>query len=85
MHLGELCQKFGVTLTAVKGHSRQRNIALKRKAIAYILRNKYCLSYPEIASLLNVDHSSVVYFVREINVLKNLLDKMQLELEWDNM
>ncbi len=80
MDFGELCRKFQTTKKAMQGRRGSQGLALKRKLIAYILRNKYCLSYPEIAQIMKKDHTTIIYYIREINNTKKWLSLVDEEL-----
>jgi chromosomal replication initiation ATPase DnaA len=73
MDLTPLCTKFKISKKDLRSKKRTRDIALKRQLIAYTLRIEHGLSFGEIGNLLNVDHSSAVYYLREVKKLIELL------------
>ncbi len=60
----EECVAYDVSLEAVRGQRRDRPIVLVRHAIAYRLVTGTELSYPQIGTLLNRDHSTIIHAAR---------------------
>ena len=54
------CQKLGVTLDDVTGRSRLGHIVRVRHRLWVVLRDTLGLSYPAVAGIFEVDHSTVM-------------------------
>ena len=67
---------FDISIKDILGYRRSRNIVNARSVVAFILRNNTSMSLPEIGTLINRDHSSVIHAVRRI---KTLVDN---EVSW---
>ena len=67
---------FDISIKDILGYRRSHNIVNARSVVAFILRNNTSMSLPEIGTLINRDHSSVIHAVRRI---KTLVDN---EVSW---
>ncbi len=68
MNFAEICKQFDTTVKEVRQKRRPtQTLAKKKKAIAFVLRSKYVLSYSEIGDLMHVDHTTVIYYIRDVN------------------
>ena len=67
---------FDISIKDILGYRRSRNIVNARSVVAFILRNNTSMSLPEIGTLINRDHTSVIHAVRRI---KTLVDN---EVSW---
>ena len=52
-------------------NSRKTEIAWKRQAIAWWLRNNTSKSFSEIGRILGVDHSTVIHSCKKVETLRN--------------
>lgn len=55
---------FDISIKDILGYRRSRNIVNARSVVAFILRNNTSMSLPEIGTLINRDHTSVIHAVR---------------------
>ena len=71
------CKYFKVTKSQVEGKGRKAEVVYARIAIAKIL---HCKGYKivEIASMLNVNHSSVIHYIKTFN------DRMKYDVIFAN-
>lgn len=60
----QICSAYGVSVDDVLSRSRKRELCHVRIIIAYIIRNKYRLSYYETGKFINRDHSTITYYVK---------------------
>jgi chromosomal replication initiation ATPase DnaA len=58
--------EYGVTADDVTGSARFPMVIRARFVAAYVLRNHYRLSFPEVARVLNKDHSSVMRGIKAV-------------------
>ena len=63
------CAHFGVTVDELRSQRRHGPISRARWAIAHVLIDRVGWSYPRAARLLDKDHSSLIYGVREAEKL----------------
>ena len=54
---------FGVTVEAIKGRSRHKEVVVPRQIAMYLLREDTRLSAPDVGRLLNRDHTTVLHGV----------------------
>ncbi len=69
--LATVCIACDVTIQAVCGSRRQRELVEARVIYVYLLRNILKFNYSHIGRLLKKDHSSIIYY---INVFDELID-----------
>lgn len=55
---------YGVSVEDIKERNNKRNVSEARKTYCYLLRKYLGYSYPFIGSIIERDHSTVVYNVR---------------------
>lgn len=60
----ETANKYNLTSEQLIGHSRFKQLILARHEAFYLLQRKG-LSTPQIGRLMNRDHSTVIYGIRE--------------------
>lgn len=60
----EVSERFHVPLRELLGQGRSKAVAMARRHAYLVLRERTDLSYPEIARLLDRDHSTILYGVR---------------------
>jgi chromosomal replication initiation ATPase DnaA len=78
MNLSEICKEFNTTVKEIRQPGRATNtLVKKKKSIAFVLRSKYLLSYSEIADMMHVDHTTVIYYIKDINNTINLVKKLE--------
>ena len=59
-----IANQCGVSYFEVVGKSRKTGLIIARQASCYVLKRFRNLSYPKIGSIMNMDHSTVIYAVR---------------------
>lgn len=69
-------QHYNVTLEAIRGSGRAREIALPRQVAMYLIRDLTTHSLPEIGQFFGRDHSTVLYATQQI--AKKILKDAQL-------
>ena len=63
--LGAVCDRFALSVTALRSRSRTASVVTARQVAAYLLREMGRLSFPEIgAALGNRSHSTMIHAVR---------------------
>ena len=68
--LTEMASYFGLTVDALRGKSRQRDLVTSRQVSMYVFRELTDLSYPAIARLFGGrDHTTVIHAVEKIQKL----------------
>ena len=68
--LNEMASYFGLTVDALRGKSRQRDLVTSRQVSMYVFRELTDLSYPAIARLFGGrDHTTVIHAVEKIQRL----------------
>lgn len=68
--LNEMASYFGLTVDALRGKSRQRDLVTARQVSMYVFRELTDLSYPAIARLFGGrDHTTVIHAVEKIQRL----------------
>ena len=68
--LNEMASYFGLTVDALRGKSRQRDLVTSRQVSMYVFRELTDLSYPAIARLFGGrDHTTVIHAVEKIQKL----------------
>ena len=78
----EIASYFGLTVDALTGKSRQRDLVTARQVAMYVFRELTDLSYPAIARLFGGrDHTTVIHAVEKIQKLmaerKQIYDQVQ--------
>ena len=69
-HLIESVAKtFDVTAEQVKSPTRERDVVDARKICAYLLNQKRKFTTTKTGQLLNRDHSSIIYLVKQAEAL----------------
>lgn len=78
MNFAEICNQFDTTVKEVRQKGRaSQTLAKKKKAIAFLLRSKYLLSYSEIGDLMHVDHTTIIYYIRDVNKTINWVRSLE--------
>ena len=68
--LSEMASYFGLSVDALRGKSRQRDLVTARQVSMYVFRELTDLSYPAIARLFGGrDHTTVIHAVEKIQKL----------------
>jgi chromosomal replication initiator protein len=68
--LTEMASYFGLSIDALRGKSRQRDLVTARQVSMYVFRELTDLSYPAIARLFGGrDHTTVIHAVEKIQKL----------------
>lgn len=62
--VAQIASEWGLTYEDVVGHCRRRTYVSCRREVAYILRYSYNLSYPEVATIMNRDHTAIMHLLR---------------------
>ena len=60
-----IANKHGVTIDEIMGDGRTRRVAYARQEIYFELYTHFELSFPRIGKIMNKDHSTVLYGVKE--------------------
>lgn len=60
----KLCEHFKFNPEELKSHDRHKELVDKRQKIAKLLR-VMGLSYPQIGSMMNRDHSSIMHLCKD--------------------
>ena len=73
---------YSVSFGDIKSKIRNGKISRARAAFCYLARKYFNLSYPIIGSLINKDHSSVIYAVKNFDpfVLEGKMKKLSFSL-----
>ena len=58
---------FALDVEEVRHASRGNRFARPRRLVAYVLREKYRVTFPKIGAVLNVHHSTAIRMVRYMN------------------
>lgn len=69
---------FGITLDALYSRARVRRVHEARHTLAWVARHALGMSYPEIAALLDRDHTSVIHGVNRVASTPALQAKAQV-------
>lgn len=64
--LMKACIELDVPLDKLRSPDRRKRLVAARKVISYHLRDKYELSYHDIADMLHRDHTSIIHNIREV-------------------
>ena len=68
--LVEISDYFGLSVEALRGKSRQRELVTARQVAMYVFREQTDLRYPSIARLFGGrDHTTVIHAVEKIQRL----------------
>jgi chromosomal replication initiation ATPase DnaA len=62
--LEAVCKTHQVPIKEVLSGSRFRNAVRARRALCWLLRDKYKFSFPDIGRALGIDHTTVMYAVK---------------------
>lgn len=65
--LRETCERHGVKVESVCGPRRYKPLVMCRREAAWLIAKETTLSYPQIAMLLNKDHTSILMAIRRQN------------------
>ena len=65
----EICERYNLEWYRIEGTSRVRKVVDARRLYSGILRNIFRLTYHEIGDILNKNHATIIYGVRNINNL----------------
>lgn len=68
-----VAESFGVTANAIMGKSRVSRVADARHVLAWVLRMSYRMTYPEIGTILDRDHTTIISAVRKVEGDERLL------------
>jgi chromosomal replication initiation ATPase DnaA len=68
--LNVIVPELGGSIGGIMGRRKTRQVSLHRQLVCYALRSTE-LSFPEIGSLMGLDHSTVQHAVRKIEILKD--------------
>ncbi len=60
-----VAEAFGVEVDDIMYGGKTRYLARARQACCYVLRKQFKLSYPEIGSALDVDHTTAMHAVKQ--------------------
>jgi len=66
--IARVCEKFGMTRVQLTAGTRKREIVEPRQVAMYMLRS-LGLSYAQVGSIFNKDHSTVVYATKQVQNL----------------
>lgn len=84
--LQAVCDEVGVSLEDFKHMCyRDANLAMKRRLVCYILRNRYGLSYVEIERLTTLDRKGVAQGLAIINAISRNIDLITKHVDFDDM
>lgn len=79
-----ICEISNIAISQIRGDVHKREITDVRQAFAYMAKCTYPeLRDGEIASLLNVDRTTVLYYLKQINIVKekkNIYLKLREEI-----
>jgi chromosomal replication initiation ATPase DnaA len=79
----EICAYYyncDANLISKKTRSKKTNVLFARQALCWILRNEFKLSHKAIGTLLNRDHSTIIYTCNLVDDLISVNDKIKIEL-----
>lgn len=63
-----VAKEFGVTLTALRSARRSQSLVLPRQCAMWLCRKLCHLSYPELGTFFDRQHSSVIHAVRKLEI-----------------
>lgn len=72
--VARMCEALNVSVVDVLGKSHERDVVSIRFIIANHLRNEIGLTLHKTGQLMNRDHSSIAYYVRQYNALTSIDD-----------
>jgi chromosomal replication initiator protein len=67
---GAVCDWAGVSREELFGKLRLKNLTIARQVVAWVMRKRTGLSYPELALILNRDHTTLISSCKRIDFLR---------------
>jgi chromosomal replication initiation ATPase DnaA len=68
--IGDVCKASGISYKVLMSKSRIRGVVEVRHIICHLLINRFGLEVGQIGKLLLLTHSSVIYAIKQVNILK---------------
>lgn len=71
-----IARSYGTKLDAILGTTRFKTVVRARHHLWTLVRDSLDMSWPEIASVFNVDHTTIIYGVRTHNERRDALSSV---------